>query len=72
MNKSLTFLNIKNTIEQIKNKSNIIRKAKGKVVNGFEIGKILGKGKFGQVYLARHVDTGFVVALKKVEKKAIK
>lgn len=72
MNKSLTFLNIKNTIEQIKNKNNIIRKAKGKVVNGFEIGKILGKGKFGQVYLARHVDTGFVVALKKVEKKAIK
>ncbi len=47
MNKSLTFLNIKNTLEQIKNKSQIIRKSKGKIVNGFEIGKILGKGKFG-------------------------
>lgn len=47
MNKSLTFLNIKNTLEQIKSKSQIIRKSKGKIVNGFEIGKILGKGKFG-------------------------
>lgn len=47
MNKSLTFFNIKNTLEHIKNKSNIIRKAKGKVINGYEIGKVLGKGKFG-------------------------
>ncbi len=47
MNKSLTFLNIKNTIEHIKNKSSIIRKTKGKIVNGFEMGKVLGKGKFG-------------------------
>lgn len=26
---------------------------KSKVINGFEIGKVLGKGKFGEVFLAR-------------------
>jgi len=28
----------------------------------------LGKGKFGEVYLARHIETGFAVAIKKVNK----
>lgn len=30
----------------------------------FEVGKPLGKGKFGHVYLARERTTGFIVALK--------
>jgi aurora kinase, other len=30
----------------------------------FEVGKPLGKGKFGHVYLARERSTGFIVALK--------
>jgi serine/threonine protein kinase len=33
-------------------------------LNDFEIGKALGKGKFGNVYLAREKRTKFVVALK--------
>ncbi|GAM90268.1 hypothetical protein ANO11243_083100 [Dothideomycetidae sp. 11243] len=34
----------------------------------FEIGKPLGKGKFGRVYLAREKSTGFVCALKVLHK----
>lgn len=34
----------------------------------FEIGKPLGKGKFGRVYLARERSTGFVCALKVLHK----
>ena len=30
----------------------------------FEIGRPLGKGKFGNVYLAREVQTKYIVALK--------
>ena len=30
----------------------------------FEIGKPLGRGKFGNVYLAREKETKFIVALK--------
>lgn len=35
----------------------------------FEIGKALGKGKFGNVYLARERKTQFIVALKVLFKK---
>lgn len=35
----------------------------------FEIGKPLGKGKFGNVYLARERKTQYVVALKVLFKK---
>jgi len=34
----------------------------------FDIGVILGKGKFGEVFLARHSPTGCIVALKKIPK----
>ena len=37
----------------------------------FEIGKPLGKGKFGRVYLAREKTTGFVCALKMLQKGEI-
>ena len=37
----------------------------------FEIGKPLGKGKFGRVYLAKHKTTGFVCALKVLHKKEL-
>lgn len=33
-------------------------------IQDFELGKRLGKGKFGNVLLAREKDTKFVVALK--------
>lgn len=38
----------------------------------FEIGKPLGKGKFGRVYLARHQASGFVCALKVLNKDEIR
>ncbi|PLN82759.1 Pkinase-domain-containing protein [Aspergillus taichungensis] len=37
----------------------------------FEVGKPLGKGKFGRVYLARERETGFVCALKVLHKAEI-
>ncbi len=33
-------------------------------LDDFDIGKLLGRGKFGNVYVARDRLTGFVVALK--------
>lgn len=41
------------------------------VINGFVVLKQLGKGKFGEVSLARHIQTGFVVALKKIVKAKV-
>lgn len=38
----------------------------------FEIGKPLGKGKFGRVYLARHRSSGFICALKVLNKDEIR
>lgn len=37
----------------------------------FEIGKPLGKGKFGRVYLAKHRKSGFICALKVLNKEEI-
>jgi serine/threonine protein kinase len=37
----------------------------------FDIGKPLGKGKFGHVYLARERRTGYIVALKILYKKEL-
>ncbi|KAE8152196.1 kinase-like protein [Aspergillus avenaceus] len=37
----------------------------------FEIGRALGKGRFGRVYLARERDSGFVCALKILDKREI-
>ena len=45
---------------------------RSKIVNGFYKIKELGMGKFGEVYLAKHVETGYLVALKKLLKQKIK
>ena len=37
----------------------------------FEIGRPLGKGKFGRVYLVRHRKSGFICALKVLDKAQI-
>ncbi|KAL1407950.1 spindle assembly checkpoint kinase [Vanrija albida] len=37
----------------------------------FEIGRPLGKGHFGKVYLAKHRSQGFIVALKCLERAAV-
>ncbi|KAK5111512.1 Serine/threonine-protein kinase ark1 [Meristemomyces frigidus] len=46
-------------------------KAKQFHLGMFEIGKPLGKGKFGRVYLARERSTGFVCALKVLHKSEL-
>ena len=40
-------------------------------INDFEIGKPLGKGKFGHVYLAREKKSKFIVALKILFKRQL-
>ena len=40
-------------------------------MNDFELGKRLGRGKFGRVFMAREKRTGFMVALKTLIKKEI-
>lgn len=40
-------------------------------LDDFEIGKKLGKGKFGKVYCVRHKETGFICALKVMDKAEI-
>ncbi|KAI8340914.1 kinase-like domain-containing protein [Chlamydoabsidia padenii] len=40
-------------------------------LDDFEIGKELGHGKFGHVYLAREKQTGYIIALKVLYKKEI-
>lgn len=40
-------------------------------LDDFEIGKKLGKGKFGRVYCVRHKETGFICAMKAMEKKEL-
>ena len=38
-------------------------------LSDFEIGKVLGKGKLGKVYCARHKPSGYIAALKVMSKK---
>lgn len=40
-------------------------------VNDFEVGRALGKGKFGNVYLAREKTSKYIVALKVLSKKQL-
>lgn len=45
--------------------------AKRWTLKDFEIGRPLGKGKFGHVYLARERQCGFIVALKIIYKSEL-
>ena len=54
------------------NSNNINSFEKRWELKDFEIGKPLGNGKFGRVYLAREIRTKFIVALKVLEKEQIK
>ncbi|SCU93469.1 LANO_0E03950g1_1 [Lachancea nothofagi CBS 11611] len=40
-------------------------------LDDFEVGKKLGKGKFGKVYCVKHKRTGFICALKAMKKKEL-
>jgi serine/threonine protein kinase len=51
------------------------KKKQGKrlwTIQDFEIGPLLGIGKFSKVYLAREKDSSFIVALKVLSKITIK
>lgn len=45
--KGINYLNIKNTINAIKNRTKPKLDNRNTVIQGFEFGKVLGKGKFG-------------------------
>ncbi|CAI5463428.1 unnamed protein product [Closterium sp. Yama58-4] len=48
-----------------------IREAKKLKPEDFEIGRPLGRGRFGKVYMAREKEHKFIVALKKLSKKEL-
>lgn len=52
--------------------ANSVRKRMRKVIGDYELGKQLGKGKFGVVKLATHVHTQKTFAMKVINKKKIK
>ena len=63
--------------EEVEGKKKIVQASK-KVFNpkewslsNFDIGRPLGRGKFGHVYLAREKDSHFIVALKILSKKQL-
>lgn len=63
-----------NDVESKSNHEDIAEKArKGKQwsLDDFEIGKPLGRGKFGSVYLAREKRTKYIVALKVLQKSQL-
>lgn len=41
-------------------------------LSDFEIGQLLGEGKFGSVHLARHISSGHLLAIKKMSKMSIR
>lgn len=43
--------------------------SRGLSLDDFEIGKVLGKGKLGKVYCAKHKKSGYIAALKVMSKK---
>ena len=49
----------------------VFRTVKKWTLKDFEIGKPLGRGKFGDVYLARERRTKFIVAIKVIKKKQL-
>ena len=51
-------------------KQAVVPKKKWKLTD-FQIGRALGKGKFGRVYVAKEIRTGFVCALKVLDKKQL-
>jgi aurora kinase A len=61
---------IKGSTSAAKKDSEDAGKKTWKLAN-FDIGRPLGRGKFGNVYLAREKDTKFVIALKVLFKKQI-
>ena len=40
-------------------------------VEDFKLGRKLGAGKFGEVFIAQHKKSGFVCALKRINKQNI-
>ncbi|KAH3903469.1 aurora kinase SCDLUD_001109 [Saccharomycodes ludwigii] len=75
-----TYLRSPTDIKKVMNSPNNITKSStlnnvpsNKVlsIQDFEIGKKLGKGKFGKVYCAKHIKSGFIVALKVMDKREL-
>lgn len=52
--------------------NNLSRSIKHWTLEDFEIGKTLGRGNFGSVFLAKEKASGFIVALKVMYKRQLK
>jgi aurora kinase len=44
------------------------KEERGMAIADFVLGKKLGSGKFGEVFVARHRKSGFICALKRIKK----
>lgn len=61
-----------NCDESLLNFSCMLTNAQGLTLDMFEVGRKLGKGRFGDVYMAKDVRTGFMLALKMINKRSLK
>lgn len=72
-----------NTYDQSSSSSNSYSRPAGNIPNivelsckakksDFNIGKKLGKGQFGDVFIVKHKQTGFICAMKVIKKSTIK
>ena len=50
----------------------IPREGEDLALSQFEVGRKLGKGRFGDVYMARDLRSGFVLAIKMINKRDVK
>jgi serine/threonine protein kinase len=62
----------KMTLHNVQQSTTTDKKKKQWKLDDFEIGRPLGRGKFGSVYLAREKKSKYIVALKVLDKKQLK
>jgi calcium-dependent protein kinase len=54
------------------NRSSFVKSKSGKIIDDYVVGKELGKGAYGTVYLSKVKDTGQTRAIKQIKKSSVR